>query len=73
MPKQHISTLLDITDGDLRLVGHMVTVANEIAHQKGIAERGFRLVANCNPEGGQVVYHVHIHLLGGRQLVSPFG
>ena len=73
IPKQHISTLLDVTDGDLYLFGHMVKVANRIAREKGIAERGFRLVANCNPEGGQLVYHLHIHLLGGRHMISPFG
>ncbi|HTZ17411.1 MAG TPA: histidine triad nucleotide-binding protein [Dissulfurispiraceae bacterium] len=73
IPKRHIPTLLDITDPDLHLFGHMVKVANGIARDKGIAERGFRLVTNCNPEGGQAVFHVHFHLLGGRQLRSPFG
>ncbi len=73
IPKKHISTLLDVTDSDLHLFGHMVKVANEIAYEKGIAEKGFRLVTNCNPEGGQIVFHVHIHLLGGRQLRAPFG
>ena len=73
IPKRHISTLLDLTDEDLLICGRMVKAANFIAREKGIAERGFRLVSNCNPEGGQVVYHVHIHLLGGRQLKAPFG
>jgi len=73
IPKKHIATLLDVTDTDLHLLSHMVKVANMIAAEKGIAERGFRLVTNCNPEGGQVVFHVHIHLLGGRQMMSPFG
>ena len=73
IPKQHISTLLDAKSEDLPIFGHMIKVANRIAREKGIAERGFRLTTNCNPEGGQIVFHVHMHLLGGRQMMSPFG
>jgi histidine triad (HIT) family protein len=73
VPKKHIPTLLDVLDEDLPLFGHMMKVANNIAREKGIADRGFRVVANCNPEGGQVVYHVHQHILGGRQLHGPLG
>lgn len=73
IPKKHIATLLDIADEDVALLGHMVTVANKIARDKGIAESGFRIVTNCNPDGGQVIYHIHHHILGGRQLHGPLG
>jgi histidine triad (HIT) family protein len=73
IPKKHIATLLDVADEDLALFGHMVKVANKIARDKGIAERGFRIVTNCNPESGQSVYHIHLHVLGGRQMHWPPG
>jgi histidine triad (HIT) family protein len=73
IPKKHIATLLDVADEDLALFGHMVKVANEIARDKGIAERGFRIVTNCNPESGQSVYHIHLHVLGGRRMHWPPG
>lgn len=67
-PRRHLATLLDAKEGDDRLLGHLLLVANVIARQNGIAERGFRLVLNCNSEGGQAVFHLHVHLLGGRAL-----
>lgn len=73
IPKKHIPTLLDIKEEDNNLVGHMLKVANKIAKDKGIAERGFRVVTNCNPESGQTVYHIHLHILGGRQMHWPPG
>lgn len=73
IPKKHIPTLLDIKDDDYGLVAHLIRVANNISRQKGISEKGFRLVINCNPESGQTVYHIHIHLLGGRQMRWPPG
>jgi len=73
VPKKHISTILDTSEGDNELIGHMFQVANKIARQKGIAERGFRLVMNCNHESGQTVFHVHLHLLGGRLMHWPPG
>ncbi len=73
IPKKHISTSLDMEEKDNELVGHLFRTAGEIAKGKGISERGFRLVANTNPEGGQTVYHLHIHLLGGRQMHWPPG
>lgn len=73
IPKKHIPTLLDIKDDDYGLVAHLIKVANNISRQKGISEKGFRLVTNCNPESGQTVYHIHIHLLGGRQMHWPPG
>lgn len=73
IPKKHISTSLDINESDNDLVGHMFQVANKIAKDKGIAERGFRLVMNCNKDSGQTVFHIHLHLLGGRHMTWPPG
>jgi len=73
IPKKHISTTLDIKDEDNALIGHLFQTAGKIATGKGIAERGFRLVVNTNPEAGQTVYHVHIHILGGRHMHWPPG
>ncbi|HMK55713.1 MAG TPA: histidine triad nucleotide-binding protein [Dissulfurispiraceae bacterium] len=73
IPKKHIATLLDITDEDASVLGRMLQVADRIAADKGIADRGFRIVNNCNPAGGQTIYHIHLHLLGGRQMRWPPG
>ena len=73
IPRKHISTNLDIKKEDNGLLGHLFQVANKIARDKGIAERGFRLVMNCNPESGQTVFHIHLHILGGRQMHWPPG
>ena len=73
IPKKHISTTLDIKEGDNALVGNLFQIAGRIAAEKGIAERGFRLVVNTNPEAGQTVYHIHLHLLGGRYMHWPPG
>jgi histidine triad (HIT) family protein len=71
--KKHISTNLDLKHEDDALVGHLFQVANKIAKDKGIADRGFRLVMNCNPESGQTVFHIHLHILGGRRMHWPPG
>jgi histidine triad (HIT) family protein len=71
IPKVHISTLNELND--TRLGGEILEVAAEIAKQFGIAESGYRTVFNCNQDGGQAVYHLHLHLLGGRQLAWPPG
>ncbi len=68
IPKVHIRTVNDLESGQAELVGKMVLAAAELARQEGIAEDGYRLVINCNPAGGQVVYHIHLHLLGGREM-----
>jgi histidine triad (HIT) family protein len=73
IPKKEIATANDIGEGDEALVGHMVRVAAEIAKSEGIAESGYRLVMNCNADGGQAVHHIHIHLLGGRKMSWPPG
>ncbi len=68
IPKVHVRTVNDLESGQAELVGKMVLAAAELARQEGIAEDGYRLVINCNPAGGQVVYHIHLHLLGGREM-----
>jgi histidine triad (HIT) family protein len=73
VPKKHISTNIDIEEGDSPLVNRLFQVANMIAKNKGVAERGFRLVMNCNPESGQTVFHIHLHVLGGRFMQWPPG
>jgi histidine triad (HIT) family protein len=73
VPKKHISTLLDIKEEDKSLMGHLYMIANRIARERGVADRGFRTLINCNPESGQTVYHIHLHLLGGRIMHWPPG
>lgn len=73
VPKKHISTLLEVSYKDNELIGQLFQVANKIAKDKGVAERGFRLVMNCNPESGQTIYHLHLHLLAGRPMHWPPG
>jgi histidine triad (HIT) family protein len=68
IPKKHIATLMDVTKADMNSIGSMFTAAQEVARIKGISERGFRVVINCNKEGGQVIFHLHMHLLGGKRL-----
>ncbi len=73
IPKRHIATLNHLEDGDQLLIGKLVLAARSIAKQEGLAEDGYRLVFNCNEHGGQSVYHIHLHLLGGRALTWPPG
>lgn len=73
IPKRHVSTTNDLGAGDDGLVGRMVRRAAAIAAEKGYADRGYRAVFNCNAEAGQTVFHIHLHLLGGRGLGWPPG
>ena len=73
IPKVHIATLNDMTAADCELLGHMVYTAKTIAKEEGIADNGFRLAMNCKEDGGQTVYHIHMHLLGGRSMSWPPG
>src|SRR5271155_5064128 len=68
VPLKPIPTTDDIEDDDESLIGHMVIVARDLARQRGIEKSGYRLIINCNPDSGQEVYHLHLHLLGGRPL-----
>lgn len=71
IPKAHVESLNDI--GDFTMVGKMAELATEIAEREGIAQRGYRVVVNTNADGGQTVFHLHLHLLGGRSLGWPPG
>lgn len=73
IPRTHIATLDDTIPEHETLLGHLVFVATQIARERGIAEPGYRLVLNCNAQAGQSVWHVHLHLLGGRDLAWPPG
>lgn len=73
IPKRHITSLLEMTADDDRVVGSLVRHARDLAKDLGFAERGFRLVFNCGDEAGYSVYHVHLHLVGGRRLGWPPG
>ncbi|GIL12050.1 MAG: histidine triad nucleotide-binding protein [Chloroflexota bacterium] len=68
VPNREIATVNDVTPEDEQMLGHMFTVAKEIAQQMGITESGYRLLVNCNQDAGQEVFHLHMHLLGGRKL-----
>ena len=73
IPKRHVARLTELPEGDGSLMGKLVAAANGIARDRGVAGRGYRLVINCNAEGGQSVDHLHVHLLGGRQMKWPPG
>ncbi|MFP4137723.1 MAG: histidine triad nucleotide-binding protein [Halomonas sp.] len=73
IPRKHIATLNDLEEGDRPLVGHLSLVAARMAREGGFAEEGYRVVMNCNDQGGQSVYHIHMHLMGGRRFTWPAG
>lgn len=73
IPKIHIRTANDISDDQAGLIGRLFVAARDIANAEGIAESGYRLVMNCNRAGGQEVFHIHLHLMGGRQFRWPPG
>ena len=68
IPKRHIPTLDDVKEGDEALVGRVLTVASRLAREKGLADDGYRQIINCGKYGGQIVFHLHAHVVGGRQL-----
>jgi len=73
IPKEHISTINDLEEMHQKLIGKLFLAAAEIAKSEGVDENGYRVVMNCNEAGGQAVYHIHLHLLGGRQMGWPPG
>lgn len=73
VPKEHISTLNDLDTAHRELIGELYLAAKEVARAEGIDERGYRTVMNCNAEAGQTVFHIHLHLLGGRGMSWPPG
>lgn len=73
IPKKHYTSILDIPEDEFNIIAHIHKVAQKLAKDLGIDEKGFRIVTNCGEEGGQSVSHLHYHLLGGRQLSWPPG
>ena len=68
IPQEHIDSVRELRDEHGALLGRMVSIANRLADAEEIGERGYRLTINCGDEGGQTIYHLHLHVLGGRQL-----
>jgi len=73
IPKKEIPTLNDVTENDKNIIGHLFIAAKKIAKDLNINKSGYRIVFNCNEDAGQTVYHIHMHLLGGRKLIWPPG
>jgi histidine triad (HIT) family protein len=73
IPKRPIATLNDVTSSDAELIGRVVLAATAWAKKQGFADDGYRVVMNCNMHGGQTVFHIHLHLLAGRQMTWPPG
>jgi histidine triad (HIT) family protein len=73
IPIEHLTTTQDISDENASLASKIIQTANKLAENEGISENGYRLVINCGEQGGQVVQHLHLHLIGGRQLSNSLG
>ena len=73
IPKAHIATVNDLSDANAATVGRLFLRAKQIAADNGLTEPGYRLVMNCNADAGQTVFHIHLHLLGGRPMIWPPG
>ncbi len=73
IPKYNISTVNDVSDDDCKVLAELFLSAKKISKEIGIDKNGYRLVVNCNEDGGQTVYHLHMHLIGGRKLSWPPG
>jgi len=73
IPKKHIPSLAHLPEAESPLIGHMVNIANQLAKREAISESGYRLAISCGEQGGQEVPHLHMHLVGGRQLAPTLG
>jgi histidine triad (HIT) family protein len=73
IPRRHVATMNDLQDGDESLVGDLFITAARIAADEGLADDGYRVVMNCNEAAGQSVFHIHLHLMGGRTMTWPPG
>jgi histidine triad (HIT) family protein len=73
IPKTHITSLAQLTEEQQELAVRLIIIAKKLAEKEGVAKRGYRLVINCGPEGGQLVPHLHLHLIGGRKLGDRLG
>jgi len=73
VPNKHIASVSALASGDEQLMGHLITVAGQLARSEGIAESGYRLITNTGPDAGQTVFHIHVHLIGGQTMKHPMG
>lgn len=73
VPKQHLAHTLEVTEASIPLMGRLILAGNRVAQDRGVAENGFRLVLNTNRDAGQLIFHLHMHLLAGRPLGWPPG
>lgn len=73
IPKEHIATLNDLNSDNIGIAGNMISAAKDLANEMHIAESGYRIVMNCNAGAGQTVFHIHLHLMGGRSMHWPPG
>ena len=73
VPNRHIASTNEVTEQDEQLLGHMLAVVKPIADQEGIAESGYRLIINTGPDANQVVFHLHLHIIGGQHMRHPMG
>lgn len=72
-PKRHIATINEMQETDAQLLGHMILIGKKLAKQEQLSDFGYRLLFNVNAGGGQAIFHIHLHLLGGRQMTWPPG
>lgn len=73
VPKRHLATVMDMADDDRELPVAIFAAVRKIARNAGMDDAGFRVVVNCNPDGGQVIFHLHVHILGGKKLSDGLG
>jgi len=73
VPNRHIESAVSLQVDDEQLMGHIVTVAGQLAKKEGIDQNGYRLISNVGDDGGQTVYHLHVHLIGGQKMKHPMG
>jgi histidine triad (HIT) family protein len=73
VPNKHIASINDMTKEDEPVLGHMHLVAKEIAQQEGVAAQGYRLIVNTGAHAGQVIFHLHLHVIGGQRMRHPMG
>ena len=73
IPKKEIPTLNDIEEDDKVIIGELFLVAKKLAKKEGLEKKGYRTIFNCNEDGGQTVFHIHLHVMGGRQMEWPPG
>lgn len=73
IPNQHIVSVNDLSEDHETLIGHLFTIARQLAHQEGIDQAGYRLIVNTGPNAGQAVFHFHLHLIGGQRMRFPMG